>query len=738
MINQPVVDNVIASVQRQLISNHVSDISNVQAIKSETVIKDILKSYSDKFANLGEQLTSLTKLSIDERSLISKDQFNNILLNLYIDVKSLYSQLDIIDEQLDLNLTRNKNFFSILKRRTQDLNNQLHQIQVNIDDSSIYDETYFESFSNSIGSHKYIDVDVDKKSGLLKLNPVKTEFQNKSFLIKDIKSTIIPFITDDGGVIDSTSEYNTFEYNYSKKELKDMLVDGLWKHQLFCNDIPIIKYNINPDTDGSPMYIQTTGIVAIVDIVFTRTVDINTLDVDLFGEFKTDLLSVLYLNEYKDHDNISKLRWVPIRSNSRPEYTPEQNAALGVTSNFDYIQINNIKNIQTSSIRLVFNQKNFTTSVGNNSDLENISSKINNDMSQKRLIPIETKIEFDDGPGVDDSFELKSLKIKVYDIIESTYSIQQTLNEIILLFDPMPQLSLVDVSKLLKYELGAWSILPSFNTYIGSGTFISSEYTIRDKSLLAVSLITKQTEPVLSTVNWEILSPDESKSFPLLERDKKYRIEPVKVINNAYMTQLGYTTGSIIKLDFPINILSLAGIDMYINGVKKNLNEYLVAGKIFFFNSRTFFIDGITDINKYTYLIRYIPSFHDTCYIYTISILSNTGYPNLEKYIAFTTKELAITFLTALDKNNIEKYIINKDTITVHEWNSLFNNKSISILSSINTGAILACINKYFKDTVNIYSGSRLIQYGTTEYNDIKLTYNLSGIYAYKPSVYFN
>jgi len=371
------ISNNIADIQNSLIDESIRETSNVALLKSEDAIRDVIKSYSDKFNAVGGKLTNITKHYANSKDIIDKKIFNDLFDSLYIDIKTLYKEIENIDNILNLNLSRNKKFFFVLKKRMRELWNKLNQTRIGMSDSSSYDESYFESFSSGSLQHKHSNILIDKKTGLMSIEPRVITTQNKKYLIKSISSQTFPAHNEDGGVIHTTNYLNTFPSSYRVDGQRDMLENGLWKEQIFTREIPEIRYNIT-GSDSSPMWINFIGITSLIDIEYVYPVEINNIIIDVFGEHKTGINAILY--KVLDTDDWSSAVLINTKKST---YSFDYIDDFKPTYNFDIIDIKNIQKIKAKYIRLVFNQQDYELIDSTKTDIATEEDKINNDLSER-------------------------------------------------------------------------------------------------------------------------------------------------------------------------------------------------------------------------------------------------------------------------------------------------------------------------------------------------------------------
>jgi hypothetical protein len=606
-----VKDN-ISSIQNLLINESIRDNSNIQLLKSEEAIRAVLESYADRFNATGGKLTDISSHYAESKSIINTTQFNDLFNSLYIDLKTLYQELSYVEGLLITNLERNKKFFSVLKRRIRELWNKLYITRMNISDTSAFHESYFEAFSTLVSKHKYSNIIIDKKIGVMKLSPKTTSLQNKRYLIKDITTKTFPVHNSDGGVIYTTSILNKYEENYTSGT-RDMLENGLWKEQLFCNDVPEIMYDIS-DNSSSPMYKRINGIMSFVDIEYVHPVEINNIDIDVFGDYPASVIGIFIKNSITGN-------WVPIHKLKSILYSTNYYEWIDdfkPVNNFDIISLSNLELFKAKFLRIVFAQENYEILDSSELTVESLSNKINEDFSERRYEVVKLDGGSDDRAAIPKSINNDSLYSQVTNIIENTRSIEETLKEILDVIEPPVKLKTVDFNTTLKYEVGAWSIEPSCKKYQGTGKFDSGDYPITDKALLTASIKSKQDNITHNTCNWYISHPNYNINVPVIENNTKIRKEPANIIRPEYYEDKGWDTGYFIQLDFPIDTSTIEFMKLYMNEKLVDISNFTY----FVFNSTLIYIDNIKDVYKNNYVVQYIPAMYSTVNVYILVLLN--------------------------------------------------------------------------------------------------------------------
>lgn len=601
----------VKDIQNRLISQSIRSTSNLELLRSEEAIQDVIKSYIDRFQAIGGMLFDVSKYLAKSKEVIRSEQFNDIFETIFIDLTALYSDLNLVEQILELNLQRNKNFFLIIKKRIRDLWNKLNLARLYIYDSNPSDESYYESFFTDINASNIQNVYVDKKNGYLYLKPKFRKVQNRQHLIKSIKSTTFPVNSDNGGAAHTTSELNTFEDNY-KNGSRDMLQNGLWKEEIVCSEIPNIIYNIG--SDNVPFWRNYRGVLSIVDIEYAYPVEINRLDLDVFGDKPILIDAVLYKKSENDDWQVANFALDDPLTESNPDTITKRHAVRG--NAFDIISFYNIGRIKAKYLRLVVNQENYEFIETKDSGEFDIDLKIQNDLAERRYELVKFGSNYEEALSAPINDENISLYNKIINIIESVSNVESILGEIEKVLIPSFDVDIYDFTRTLKFDIGAWSIEPTLEIYEKqNGIFDSKPYPIRDRSLVSVSLNTKQTVPESTTCNWYINI--NNKDIPIAENGSVIRKEPITPISmSRYPNFKSWKPGAFVLLDFPIDPQNIFNLGIYTNGEFNQLGESRIAS----LNSRLLFIKDLKDPYRSEFVVRYLSASFKTVNVYVLGI----------------------------------------------------------------------------------------------------------------------
>jgi hypothetical protein len=679
----------IKDIQNSLISQNIRTSSNLDILTSEEAIRNVIKSYTDKFQAIGGVLIDINKYVVNSKDIIKVKDFNDLFEGIYIDLYALYSDLGLVAKVLDLNLQRNKNYFLAIKKRIKDLWNKLNLTRTYIYDSNPSDESYYESFFTDINSSYIRDLIVDKKSGYLYLNPLKTDIQNKSYQIKNITSVTYPEPSDTGGVFKTTDILNTFEDNYVDGP-RDMMQNGLWKEEYMTNDLPSMIINIG--SNESPINRNYKGIVSIIDIEYSNLIEFNRLDLDLFGDKPTLIDAVLYKERVDQAWKV--LNFLPEDPLLSEQEIDDSTKYSVRGEGFDVISFYNIEKAKARYIRLVVNQENYSLLDSKSNQTVSIEDKVNKDLSERRYELVKFGSTIDGFLSSPVNSSNKSLYDKIMDIIETTSSIENILKGIEELLLPETNVVKVDFSDTYKFEIGLWSIDPKLEVYTHSkGVFNSNPYRINDRALISSSITTRQETPSGTSCNWYI--DIDGKSIPVIENNKIYRKEPIVPISmSAYPNYSGWSSGCFILLDFPLEVLREDEISIYTNGkFQPSINN-----SISFLNSRLLYLHGIYDPYYANYTIRYPSSLYKTVNLYSLSpkTVIEGDYSLIQFGIVSSRKEILESFISNIryyktNPTDTDRYISDDFTVvnalaTIEEASDWFGtafDKSIFISRSI-------------------------------------------------------
>jgi len=598
----------IKNIQNQLVAQSIRDTSNFELLKSEESIKTVIKSYIDRFKSVEGRLTEIANYVAKSKEIIKTKDFNNLFESVYFDLQVLYSDLELVDNVLALNLQRNKNYFSVIKKRLTDLWSRLNVTRLNSFDNDPTDECYFEPINTQLNFLNIQNVQLDKKNGYLHLQPIEKSVQNESFKIKSITSQLQPADNSDGGVSHTTNILNTFSDNYANGS-RDMLMNGLYKEQAICSDIPDMIINVTSNTQ--PLYRNYHGIVSIVDIEFNYPVEINKIDFDLFGDFVTLIDMVFYKTESQDE-------WKLITKTQEDLLDEADSRGLNIEQlahkkGFDTISFYNINKVNIKFLRVILNQENYVFVENKAIKETSIDERIYEDLSERRYELVKFGSSLDDALSTPVSDENTSLYSQIMGIVETNKNIEDILWKIVKLINPEVKIQSVDFARSLLFELGTWSIEPVLEKYTNQiGSFDTIDYKLQDKSLISVSLATAQETPLYTTCNWYLNL--NNRNIPIIENNKNWRKEPANIIDFSNIGLFGDWPGIFVNLDFPVDPALSDNIEIFLEGERLDLVE----SKLAFLNSKLIYINNITARNI-NLVIRYPAAIHSSVLVYTLS-----------------------------------------------------------------------------------------------------------------------
>ncbi len=670
------ISSELLGIQNMLLKNTIKQNTNVELLQSEEAVRDLYASYADKIKRVGGKLFTLSDHSVSSKDVITKAYFDELFQDIYNDVHALYINVQYIDDLLDINLAKNKKFYSTLEKRILELESKLDVARLNVNSIVAFDKVFFEGFNNNTKDAFYYNMDLDKKTGHLSLKAIDKKYLNKKYNIKKVASTLYPVPNNDGGVIVTTHKLNTFDESYRLDGQNDMLEKGLWKEQVFTNEIPDVHLEINKNRiDGPNFKIQTQGIVSYVDIEFKYMIDFNTLEIDLFGEYDTSILMVLHKeNEEDAWDPISKLKKDLLTD--AEEYIDD----YGEVTAFNIVSLRNLELTNTKFIRIIFNQKNYSIIGTGNTEIHNAASKINDDLSERRLEVIKLDGGSDGKPAIPKTFHYNSFYSELVDIIEGSANVNTMLKELVTKLEPTNKLITQNFKKTLKYELGAWSIEPKMIQYQGVGKYQSVNYNYTEKPTVGISLYTEQQDIKSNTCNWYISDIYNKQVKPIVPNDEIIRKETIHVVSNQYYIDKGWTDGTLVQLDFPINLSSEMAIVLYEDGVEIAYTDMVV----YLLSTQLLFIQNIKDPSQHKYVIKYIPAKFDIVNVYTLYNTKNyTNVNDSLEYNIIAPRESILKLF--LDKTGLnDHYTIKRSICSSDEYSNYFekNTKNLCINSS--------------------------------------------------------
>jgi len=692
----------IKDVQNNIIASNIKSASGMDMLRSEESIRDLIKSYTDRFQAVEGMLTDVSKLVATSKTVIKVDDFNHMFEGVYIDLSALYSDLGLVDNILNLNLARNKSYFLVIKKKVRELWQRLRLTRQNIFDLNPADESFYETFYSNVNIDGITNIVIDKKMGFVSLQPVYSKIHNKSFEIKNIYSTVYPVQNEDAGVLVTSSILNNLSGNYTNGT-RDMLENGLWKEEVSCSEMPDMILNIgDPGPSGtlnsSGIMRNYQGVVAVVDIEFTYPVDINRLDLDIFGDKVLDIDTVLYKSkEGEIWQHVQK-----VVEDTQKSWTPLQDIPSNTLKDrgFDVVSFMNVTAISAKFLRIVFNQLNYSLINSPNTNSVSIDNKIDTDLSERRydLLKFNSSLESDLTTPVND--ENQSLYAQIVAAIESTRDIDSILQQITDILVPPLKIVTSNFSKLLRFELGTWSIEPKYQEYTPlKGIFKTMPFTLIDRHLIGASLTVNQEIPNGTTSNWYVSIG--GKDIPAVESNKFWRTEPINFIDMTSYTQFSTDiwSGSFFLLDLPIDAFNVAdNVGIYENG------QYIpyADGQMIFLNSRLVYLDSLTNASKKNFAIRYPVSQYNCCNLYVLQPKTDQAADvGLTLGFCSSRRDILESFIKSTYYNNVlisSKYSVTNALADVNEaqgWfgttfsNAIFADTNIATMSFIpgDTGA---------------------------------------------------
>ncbi len=707
----------IKDIQNKMIASTIKEVSNLELLRSEEAIRDVIKSYTDRFRAVEGMLTDVSKYVAVSKEVIRLSDFNDLFESLHIDLTALYNDLDLVDSVLTLNLNRNKNYFLVIKKRMRDLWQRLELTRLQVYDLAPADESFYESFYSAINSTFVSNVKVDKKNGFLILDSKRRRLLNDNPYIKNVTSTTYPVENEDGGVLFTTSPLNDINENY-KNGTRDLLSDGLWKEQLLCKDIPDMVVDIGLDQPRN-----YRGVVSLVDIEYTYAVEMNRIDIDVFGEKVLDIDCILYKSTDDD-------KWTPVifegedpMEEANPVIDRKYKSVSGRA--FDIISFINIQKIPVKHLRIVFNQQNYSLLDSATLPERTLEDQIELDLSERRyeLVKFDASLEQELATPVNENN--RSLYSKIISIIESTRNIEIILEKINKVLVPEVKTITTSYSKTALFEVGAWSIEPMIEEYTRlQGKYDSKLYQLKNKTLIAAQIKTDQIVPNATTCNWYLTV--NGKDIPVVENDLSWRKEPFNVVTSTITTSVfSDWPGTFILLDFPIDPLRADQLGIYENG-KFN---YEFSTKIAFLNSRLIYLHDLPNPFRAEYVVRYPIAKYNCVSMYVLNYKNNQSVMPLSLGIVSARRDILESFCNKAEYGTGGKistdYTIASSLSTIEEaqtWLGSDYSSCIFIDESINAGLKLTGTN--LLSSIVTTSISKL----STSLSDVETYYQGGGV----------
>lgn len=619
--------------RNHLIAQSIKDTSNLDQLKSEEAIRNVIESYLSKLRASDGPLTDAAKFVINSKTPISSDYFNSLFDSIYIDLSSLYNELELVDNVLSLNLQRNKNYFIVIKRKIRELWSRLYLTRTQKYGIGA-NESYLEPFSNDIGVDELQNAVIDRKNGYLYLDVDNTSFLNNDSLIKKIQTTTYPSHNIEDGSIHTHDLLNTFEENYENGP-RDMLRKGLWKQEVIVRGLP--KMIVNIGSTNSPIRKNYAGIVSIIDIEYVYPVNINRMDFDLFGKWPINIDSVLYKIKNDDDWKFLKTKGLIDLTTFNPDSAIDNTIS---EEKFDLCSFLNINTTLVKYLRIVLNQRNYDIIENQFTSEFDINTKINQDLSERRYEIAKLNNRSEDQPLTPLSSENESLYAQIMHVIETNNNIEQILIKIKNILQPTTNAISYNFPTTLKYILGTWSIEPKEEKYTQElGIFNSKPYKLYQKPLINVGLTVSQFLPEASTCEWYI--GINNLNLPVIENNNYIRKEILKPIDLSYLGNYNDWSGTFILLNFPIDPGLSNQLRIYENGQLYNIQQY------YFLNSRLVYLPYIKNINTKEYVISYPATIYDSVNVYTLIKNPNTKIEfNLAPHIVSLRYDLLNAFIS--------------------------------------------------------------------------------------------
>jgi len=646
----------IRDTQNRIVASTIKEVSNLDLLRSEEAIKAVIQSYTDRFKAVEGMLTDVSKYVAKSKDVVRLSSINNLFESLYIDIAALYNDLELVDNVLSLNLSRNKNYFLIIKKRVRDLWQRLELTRLHVYDLAPADESFYESFYSNINSVFTDNVDVDKKNGYLILNSKRKRLLNDFPYIKSVSSVTYPVENEEGGVLFTTSPLNDLNENYTSGT-RDLLSDGLWKEEVLCKDVPNMIVNIGSDT--LPIRRNYRGVVSIVDIVYSYPIDINKIDIDVFGEKVLDIDAVLYKQNESDEWSIMQFEADDLLENVDPLSSVKYESVRGRA--FDVISFLNIKKIKVKSLRIVFNQQNYTLLDSDSLPERTLEQQIDYDFQERRYELVKFNSSIEDSLVTPANTDNMSLYAKIMSAIESTRNIEDILDKINRILVPDIKTITTSFSKTARFEVGAWAIEPAIEEYTRlTGRYDSKPYPLKEKNLIAVQIKANQEVPNASTCNWYVNV--NGLDIPVAENNSIWRKEPAYFVDMSfYNPDYSQWPGSFVLLDFPVNPQNSDRIGIFENGIY----NYGFSTKIAFLNSRLLYLPTLLDPYRAEYVIRYTPAMENCVSLYCLNPKTNTDeYSKVALGIVSARRDILETLTTTIKLVSTNQLLNENYTIT--------------------------------------------------------------------------
>lgn len=664
----------------QEVDLRLSELTAQGLIKSEEEYKRVIENTLQNINSDLQRITDVKKYVVKRDDLVSSEQLNSLFTDLSSDLRILHKEMSDIHKAIDITFERNQLFYRRIKNRIASIWKEIQHFRENSFNLEGATYTFFESF-NEDSVMSLVGLTIDKKTGTLVLSPGYINSYSDSSEVASVDMTLYPMANKDGGLVETTSPQNTFDYNYKKGD-RTLLKDGLWKVQMLAADIPEVILDIF----GRGTNLSYRGLVADVEITFVSQKLINEINIDPYGDFTTKVLAVNYL---------------PTETSTEWMVAVKDNGDVLTGSDVDWIRLRNFKPFSAKKLRITFHQPNFQIISRLMNKVDSMVDKMVTALIEQRFDKINYEYKSPDQFPKYDTTEEADLYDEVMKIIEEGGDITTLESQITDILVPKPIAIKADISNWKLYNLGAWSIDPRNVGYTPQsiGVYIShdsrdrtSGYKMTNGSPMYAKLYTKQEEPGSSSIEWSLMADVDGVNYveiPIMPNNDLWRNESVGY-NDYY--PLKYSTRrqvstyrnmyNVFKLDFPVHPMYKA-----VTVILENGSEYLVEDShVFdFYNSTELYVPTADVVNGSIYSIRYVPALIDTVKCWTLIPNKPTelGKIDFAHMCVFATKAAAEEMINIL-KGTIgtppsyvtvaNSYTVVSQLCTKKEYNEWFQN----------------------------------------------------------------
>lgn len=291
-----------------------------------------------------------THRNTQQSGVISSELHNQTFQELAFDLRSIFYQLNKLDENITKHQRLNQSTISSLKRRLELLENNIitHSALLDSEDMSLL---YVEAFSD----HSQVETDPsyysDRDGRLLPIS-YRASFDQKNHSLK------LPILTSENVLIDqNTTSFGDVKITHqlgsdlihlrNKENDLSKILDE--EEETFWAETILVDTPIEMKMDYYGHQIKR-GATVELEVSFERLTEINELGFSIFGEYPLDLIAVYYFQG----DHIDEKPQALIQPNA----TNPELSSRSVSSTTRY-QFDNIK---VKRVRLLFNQTHYVKS----------------------------------------------------------------------------------------------------------------------------------------------------------------------------------------------------------------------------------------------------------------------------------------------------------------------------------------------------------------------------------------